>query len=243
MITRIIKKEETLDINNILTGLVVTIKVVHDRDDKGTEVNITNVSNAAQAVITAPGHTFKVRDELGIEDPVSPAIVGGNLEVLAIDGDNVTVDFDTSAAAPYSSGGSIVRYLASEHGYQLTPDEIAQVNTDPDGVSGSVVTLIATAFAEKVIPIIKAQEPPETKTEDTTEINLGNLAIVAIILLTGLAIWGIANYHSVKARKEIHPLHCSQFNNQADAQKAYENGAKYLDSNHDGIACNDLLKK
>lgn len=243
MITRIVKKQITRDGNDILTDLVVVVKVVHDRDEIATEVNVTGVSNAVQAIITAPGHVFKIHDELGIEDPVTPAIISGNLEVLAIDGDNVTVDFDTSAADSYVSGGSIVRYLSSQHGYRLTPDELAQVIADPDGVNSNLVKQIATTFAETVIPIIQAQEPPETKSEDDTEVNLGNLAIAAIVLITGFAIWGISNYHAVKARKEIRQLHCADFTTQIDAQKAYENGAKYLDSDNDGVACESLIKK
>lgn len=60
-------------------------------------------------------------------------------------------------------------------------------------------------------------------------------------LLALLSIWLIGAGAVKVYSKHYTKLHCSDFINQQDAQKAYHNGALYLDGDKDGIVCESLI--
>lgn len=100
---------------------------------------ITNVSNAAQAVITAPGHAFQVGDEVCFQYVGGmPLMAGLNGEVMARTANTVTVDVDTSAMGAYSGGGSLIRraeqspvYIARTEGYSTESNYIVSYGQPP----------------------------------------------------------------------------------------------------------------
>ncbi len=63
------------------------------------------------------------------------------------------------------------------------------------------------------------------------------LLILIIMLLTGLIVY----FSFVPKTIVIYQRYtCSDFSDQKSAQRAYNDGAEYLDGNHDKIACNIL---
>lgn len=60
-----------------------------------------------------------------------------------------------------------------------------------------------------------------------------------VIVLSVFIVMILCGY-IVRATRKVR---CAEFNTQGEAQKAFLNGARYLDANHDMIACNALLKK
>lgn len=69
-----------------------------------------------------------------------------------------------------------------------------------------------------------------------------NFKIIIFLVVLALAVF-IAEPYITKAVKQRNKYICTQFKTQEEAQRVYvEEGATYLDSNGDGIACNSLEK-
>lgn len=63
-----------------------------------------------------------------------------------------------------------------------------------------------------------------------------------LVLIICLSLIGGSGYYLQKQIKAKKYLNCqTDFKTQAEAQIKLEQGATYLDKNHDGIACNNLL--
>jgi hypothetical protein len=70
--------------------------------------SITAISKAAQAVLTVGSSAVKppVGLTLSIAGGDMMEIIGGPYEVLAVDGDDITIDFDSSEATDYTTGAT-----------------------------------------------------------------------------------------------------------------------------------------
>jgi hypothetical protein len=246
MIAKIIDQQKETDPNTgALTGLLLSILVVHEGYDESSAMSITGYSTGNPTLITCPNHMCIAGDYCGVENILPDGVIPAQFQVLSvIDENTISIDLDTTGKQDYSSGGEIFMAGTSNHGYRLNDAEIAAVNADQSGTNEALKG-IAAAYANRVQSALLAQAQSQVnKSEDSSVIDLSSLlGIVVALLLVALVIWGISNYHTVKARKSIRQFHCADFNTQSDAQRVFNAGAKYLDANNDGIACNELLKK
>jgi len=64
------------------------------------------------------------------------------------------------------------------------------------------------------------------------------IILVLVFIVMGFSISAILTDFSFTHRK----MNCSDFRRQEDAQDAYNEGAKQLDGNNNGIACENLPK-
>lgn len=70
--------------------------------------SITNVTQAAQAVITVGSHTFVAGDSVHVSGVVGMTQINGlRAEVVSFDATTITVDIDSIAFTAYSSGGTV----------------------------------------------------------------------------------------------------------------------------------------
>lgn len=92
-------------------------------DLKGPQVEITDVSKAAPAVITAPGNTAKAGDSVGITGTGFASIDGKVFKVEAVAGDSVTLaDSDTSdEAGAMTAGGKLAQAAPAPAPEQAPP--------------------------------------------------------------------------------------------------------------------------
>lgn len=65
-------------------------------------------------------------------------------------------------------------------------------------------------------------------------VQTGFLLGATVLILSGLFLWSVLQPKGT--------LHCSSFGSYADALKAFKQGNTQLDSNHNGIPCENLYK-
>ncbi len=68
-----------------------------------------------------------------------------------------------------------------------------------------------------------------------------NGKVIWVIVISGLML-AIVSGVGFKESAIAQRIRCSVFHTQAEAQKAFEQGSKKLDRDHDGIACESLPK-
>lgn len=75
---------------------------------------ITGITQAATAVVTAPGHNVVVGDTVFLEGVRGMTqINGGPYTATAVAGDNITLNVDSSGFSPYEDGGIIIRRIGT----------------------------------------------------------------------------------------------------------------------------------
>lgn len=80
--------------------------------------------------------------------------------------------------------------------------------------------------------------------EDLSDI-IRKLSRSNIVLLVALiASLSVGVYGMISETLQSKSLHykCGDFDSYADVLTAYDNGAKYLDQNHDGVPCDNIFK-
>jgi len=96
-----------------LNGRIFRVRSVVDADNITLEskprVNITGITQAAQAVVTCPGHTFKAGQHFYIDAILAgmTEITGQNGIIQSVSGNDVTIDIDSSGFTAYTAGGEI----------------------------------------------------------------------------------------------------------------------------------------
>lgn len=106
-----------------------------------TASNITNITQATNAVVTTTGGVFLVDDEVSISGVTGMTqINGGPYTVIAVSGNNITLNVNSSAFTAYISGGII--FLTNFYG--IVPGTInvtvgIQTYTEPVPPNGTLV--------------------------------------------------------------------------------------------------------
>lgn len=77
----------------------------------GTAVNITGISKAASAVVSAAGHTYVVGDVVEISGVTGMVGANGQWIVTAVATGNFTINYDSAKADAWVSGGSVKKMV------------------------------------------------------------------------------------------------------------------------------------
>lgn len=137
-------------------------------------VTITNITQATQAVVTAAGHG------LSVDDPVLFKSVSGMTQindmlgtVVAVSGNDFTVDINSSGFSAYSSGG------ASYKAERLTDDRSGGLSSSSGGTGTINYATGAFTATFSIAPISGTDLIADYYTEDATDSGIADFTFAA----------------------------------------------------------------
>lgn len=248
------------------------LKMFVTRGQFSNKFDISSITKGSPTVITALGHTIQIGDLVHLAVTGFASLNNKDFKVTAVthpitDEDNVTtgadtftVDVDTSTETVFTGFPVVSVYLVTNHSDILSKHDQAVLRASP---TKEMVDDITQPYIEKLLPILMQQDIDEAVRKAAEDVPFvvdemrdisGRFSVLIGLVVLSASILGFATYNIIlpaKAKAPTREYTCRGFKAsnrtteeaQALAQKAYENGATYLDKNGDHIACNELLPK